>query len=185
MSEITSKDIKTKLFEKFYLRNRHVVDNIFFGQFESDFVFVTEKGYMYEVEIKISKSDYHNDFEKGFYRHKVHGFEYGKSRIKNPGKNDNLEFIKKHDLISAGNTIFKGFYFAMPKELADQIDIPDYCGLIIYRKPSLNPYCPKGKVSISKRAPQLPNSEVINEQRTKQINEAIKWRYINDRKAGK
>lgn len=185
MNKITAKDIKTQLFNKFTVKNLHVVDNIFLGNFESDFLYVTKSRFINEVEIKISKSDFNNDFNKGFWRNTEHGYEYARNRIKNPDKIKNLEFIKKHDLLKSGELGLKGFYFAMPEELADQVEIPDYCGLIIIPEQE-SPYTYFYRsLIIRKRAPTLPNAVKINDQKIKQINEAVKWRYLNDRMKGK
>jgi hypothetical protein len=185
MSNITAKDIKTQLFNKFTRKNLHVVDNIFLGKFESDFLYVTKSRFINEVEIKISKSDFENDFNKGFYRHKEHGYEYARSRIKRPDKLKKLEFIKKHDLIKRGEFGIKGFYFAMSEELASKVEIPDYCGLIIVpeQEPPYEYFY--RSILIEKHAPTLPNALKITPQRESQIAEAIKWRYLNDRMRGR
>ena len=181
---ITSKDIKMILFNKFTMKNRHVVDNIFLGRFEADFLYVTKSGFINEVEIKVTKEDFYKDFEKGFWRSKAHGFEYAKNRIKRP-KVGAFDLIKKHDLLKSGEFGWKGFYFAMPEVLADEVEIPDYCGLITIPEQELPYKYFHGSIWTPKKAPTLPKALKITPEREAQIAEAIKWRYLNDRMKGK
>lgn len=75
------------------------------ARLEADFLSVTKSGYVHEVEIKISKSDFKADFKK----------VSGKTL--------------KHDLIKCGE-LANYFWFCTPLNLLDLSDIPDYCGLI-------------------------------------------------------
>ena len=179
--KITAKDIKRGLFIKWARTSLHAVDNTYFFSkwFESDFIFVTTMGFIYEVEIKISKADFSKDFEKCF---KVGdcGYEYS-SKLKNPI----LQNHNKHDMIKSGAFGLKGFYFAISSDLVDKVKIPDYCGLIICKKI-------KNRVSndyrvlchIKKRAPKLPNPLKVTANQADDITTAIKWRYLNDRMSG-
>ena len=187
MTGITAKIIKTQLFKKHYDKNRHVVDSIYFHRFESDFIFVTNTVFINEIEIKVTKADFYKDFEKGFWRHKKYGYEYARSRIKEPKAKGMYDFIKKHDLLKAGELGIKGFYFAMPRSVSRQVEIPEHCGLITIHEISdtLKPHYRKSDhIKFNKPiiAPTLPNAVKITEKQEEQIATSIRWKYINDRK---
>ena len=44
--------------------NEDFAVNMYLKQFESDFITITKAGYMHEIEVKISKSDFLADFDK-------------------------------------------------------------------------------------------------------------------------
>lgn len=75
------------------------------NRLEADFLSITRSGYVHEVEMKISKTDFKADFKK---------ISAGKL---------------KHDLIKDGK-LANYFWFCTPLNLLDINDIPDYCGLI-------------------------------------------------------
>jgi hypothetical protein len=81
--------------------------NSFVGDFEADYIKLSKSQILTEYEIKISKSDFNNDFNK----------KCGKTN--------------KHDLIKDGKRCNR-FYFVCPKNLISISEIPDYCGLIYY-----------------------------------------------------
>jgi hypothetical protein len=83
--------------------------NTYIFEWESDFFAISKSGYSIEVEIKISRSDFKNDFTKTTRAN-----------------------IKKHDYISDNTKLYKPnkFYFAVPKGLITSDDIPKGYGLI-------------------------------------------------------
>jgi len=104
---------------KYCLKNSFV----FRHDWESDYFCVNREGYAFEVEVKISKKDFKNDFKK-----------------------------EKHKLFEDNSTVQKGrltpnrFYYAVPKDLLTESDIPKYAGLI---------YVDNTHAYIVKRAPFL------------------------------
>lgn len=78
---------------------------IFNHNWESDYFCVNRDGYSFEVEVKISRADFKNDVKK-----EKHGLFKD-----NPKK----------------KLIPNRFYYALPPDLIDEKDIPDYAGLII------------------------------------------------------
>lgn len=78
---------------------------IFRYDWESDYFCISKEGYSYEIEVKISKADFRNDKKKE--KHSLFK-ENPKSRL-----------------------IPNRFYYAVPKGLIDEKDLPDYAGLII------------------------------------------------------
>lgn len=83
---------------------KYTIDNLYVYKWESDCLIITKSYYAYEVEIKISKSDYFKDFEKK----------------------------EKHQFLSLSNFTNKPnyFYYACPSGMIDKSDIPSYAGLI-------------------------------------------------------
>lgn len=95
-----------------YCNNWYNLSNTFIYKWESDFFTVSTSGYAYEIEIKISRSDYKADFKKGL----------------------------KHQLLAdpMSKTYYNGkpyrvpnkFYFCCPKGLIRLDEVPFYAGLI-------------------------------------------------------
>lgn len=84
---------------------KFLCENLFVYNWESDLLFFTKSGYVYEMEIKITKSDFKNDF-------------------KNKGK--------KHLLLESetDKNIPNYFYYAVPENLISIDEVPEYAGLI-------------------------------------------------------
>lgn len=84
-----------------------IIPNFYLNSpFEMDVCKITKAGIVYEYEIKISRSDYKNDFKKG----------------------------GKHDLIKQGKRACNYFFFVVPEGLISKDEVPDYCGLYYYTK---------------------------------------------------
>ena len=47
-----------------YLDHKYIIFNAYLFDWESDYFSVSESGYVYEVEIKLTKSDFKKDFNK-------------------------------------------------------------------------------------------------------------------------
>ena len=134
--------------------------NVFVFGWESDYFGMTKgTGYIYEVEIKLSKSDFHADFKKE-ERHRC--LELAKQeRITIPREEEkkygktgeietstdrlgNLRQRPVHGYIPQGysklviknNMVPNRFFYAVPKKLFDDIKdlVPDYAGLILMEK---------------------------------------------------
>lgn len=86
---------------KYCLKNSFV----FRHDWESDYFCVNREGYSFEIEVKISKADFKNDFKKE--KHKL--------------------FVEK----DTKRLIPNRFYYAAPKNLLKESDLPSYAGLII------------------------------------------------------
>ena len=107
---------------------KYVLENLYVFSWESDKLIETRSGLFYEFEIKISKSDFKNDFKKkdkhvileGKETH-IPTFDGLKPKYK--------ERYEKNYLVSH----FKKpnyFYYAVPKGMIDKEDVPEYAGLI-------------------------------------------------------
>jgi hypothetical protein len=85
---------------KYCLKNSY----IFRYDWESDYFCINKEGYSFEIEVKISKADYKNDFKK-----------------------DKHQFFKFN---ANGRLIPNRFYYAVPEGLITEKDLPPYAGLI-------------------------------------------------------
>ena len=62
---MSEKRIQVKLYDYLYeRRHHHIVPNIYIYSWESDLVAMTKDNFLFEFEIKISRSDYKADFKK-------------------------------------------------------------------------------------------------------------------------
>lgn len=105
--DITAVDIDKELRWTFSNYD-HRLSNVFIFGSESDFFAVSKSGYVVEVEIKISKADFKNDFKK------------------TTSSNEN-----KHEYLLSEKTFKPNqFYFAVPEGLITTSDIPNEYGLI-------------------------------------------------------
>lgn len=81
-------------------------ENLYIYEWESDLWIMTKSNVIYEFEIKISKADFKNDFKKKTKKHSI------------------LE-SKADDKLKPTY-----FYYAVPENLINKIDVPEYAGLI-------------------------------------------------------
>lgn len=121
-----------------YFQNGYTyrLDNafIFSHDWESDFFFINRDGWSFEVEVKVSLSDFRADFKKK--KHEIFKTGYYTDR-------DNKKIEKKF--------IPNRFYYAVPEGLVDVKDIPEYAGLI-----TVNEY----ELKIVKRAPFIHRRKI-------------------------
>lgn len=104
---MNSEDIKRQL-NYCFSNYDYKLYNVYIFHSESDFFCVSKSGYVIEVEIKISRSDFKNDFKKTL----------------SDGNN-------KHQHLKSTSTYKPNkFYFAVPEGLIKKEEVPDYAGLI-------------------------------------------------------
>jgi len=108
-NHITSKDILRETTRKFNNYEYRLYNTFIYG-WESDFFAISSSGYSIEVEVKISKNDFNNDFNKTHLRNR---------------KN-------KHELMINNSFLHKPnkFYFAFPKGMVEHSDIDVRYGII-------------------------------------------------------
>jgi len=80
--------------------------NLFVFEWESDYLAITKSDYVYEIEIKISRADYFNDFKHKGQKHLILEEKCASSNAPNY------------------------FYYAVPEELITIEEVPEYAGLI-------------------------------------------------------
>lgn len=125
----TERDIQKKL-GHFMSEGRYRIENLFVYRWESDYLYITKSDYSYEIEIKISRSDFFNDKKK----EEKHKILEGKYEIKKYEK----EYPQRPNY----------FYYAVPKDLVTAEEVPEYAGLLY-----IVDYYPY--VEIIKQAPKI------------------------------
>jgi len=103
---LTSTDIVESLRLKFF-SHKYQINNAFIYTWESDFLSITELDYAYEVEIKVTKGDFKDDFQK----------------------EDKHILLESADPTSYDKKPNK-FFYAAPKNLLPSSIIPAYAGFI-------------------------------------------------------
>lgn len=110
---------------------QYEISNLFVYNWESDYLAITKSGYVYEVEIKISRADFSNDFKHKENKHLLL-------------ESDTM--IKTHP---QGCPNY--FYYAVPDGLISADEVPKYAGLMY-----LHPW----GVNIVKEAPKINDEKV-------------------------
>ena len=154
VKKYTEKDIQDILTYRFMSGvngARYHMENLYVYRWESDFLYVTKAGYVYEIEIKVSHSDFVNDMKK----------------------------VEKHQILE-GKYVFKKwdkeypqrpnyFYYAVPEGLVTIEEVPEYAGLIYINEDF--PY-----VHVIKNAPSI-QPEKIDEEKLK-LKEKFYYNYL-------
>lgn len=99
--------IKQRLQKSLFNNYNYILCNTYIFGWESDFFAISKSGYSVEVEIKISKSDFKADFNKNHH-----------------------SGLNKHKYLKEGKLRPHKFYFACPKDLINENEIPSDYGLI-------------------------------------------------------
>lgn len=145
---ISTDDVVKSLFIKFG-NHRYLINNAYiFNGWESDFITVTESMYVYEIESKITKSDFVDDFNK-------------------KDKHLLLESRSPENKLNIPNK----FYYAAPKGMLLSHEIPKYAGLIeVYRKGE------SIEADTVKEAPFLHKEDVFSNIKDALL-QKLSWRY--------
>lgn len=100
----TEKSILKILNRDFLSQPKYLINNLYVFSWESDYLALTKSGYWYEIEVKISRSDFKADFKKD----------------------------RKHKTLMRDNDrkCPNYFYYAVPENLISVDEIPEYAGLI-------------------------------------------------------
>jgi hypothetical protein len=147
-------------------------------QWEADFLAVTKAGYLTEVEIKVSRSDFQAEFKSKAHKHRVlqEGVpKQGQWRHKT-GYDLDWTTVQPHRV--------KHFYFAMPHELATQLEplVPTYCGLVAI---STGGRFGALKVKVLRPAPILKNHRKLTQEEIHQIMRSNHYRYCDALRSAK
>lgn len=154
----------------FFARNtiKYDIDGLYIFDWESDKFIETRSGLIYEFEIKVSKSDFKNDFKHKKDKHIIlEGEErYGDKYLpryyecleenKKRGNWAEMNFRKyadndKHYMVG-GHKRPNYFYYCTPPGIIDVDDVPSYAGLVYVDK--------SGLITIKKKAPKLHNDKI-------------------------
>lgn len=117
-ANLTSKDIESGLVMNLYLKGHSPISthaSISLLQ-ECDVISISKSNFIYEYEVKISRSDFKADFKKPKHTLITEG-KYIKESVKNKAK-------------TTFYLVSNYFYFVVPENLITIDEIPEYAGLI-------------------------------------------------------
>lgn len=169
-----------RVLNKFMASWKYNVDGLFVFRWESDKLIWTKAGYIYEFEIKISRSDFKADFKHKIEKHLILGSalpdetelpqmqdlfdNYHKQRKKKYGdyitdEDIKREFERMGDV--TGKRMPNFFYYAVPEGMLEPDEVPPYAGLVYIttnkgvRRHRSDPEEWYHDVKIVRKAPQL------------------------------
>lgn len=154
---MTAKIVSAHL-EEYYKNSRYVVPNIYLFDHpykETDLLIVKDNGYTYDIEIKVSRSDFNADFKK-VHKHSI--LEHGYYLMKKGGTrliNGKRKRLKAGDRVPSERP--NRFYFAVPEGLIKKSEVPKYAGLLHIKK--------DGSIKKIKEAPSLHKLKIDVEPR--------------------
>ena len=142
MTQLTEQKIQRILRFQYMTNPKYVCENLFVFKWESDFLFKTKSGYWYEVEIKISFSDFKNDA-----KNKKEKFEILEDGMVRDG------CLRHHRP--------NYFSYCVTEDMVERVKplIPSYAGLYYVDEKYHNLVCVKGAVRL--------HSEKINDESLK------------------
>lgn len=150
---------------------KYVLENLYVFKWESDKFIETRSGLIYEFEIKVSRSDYKNDFKHKQDKHvilegkeeHIPSYEKYKKRFAHYGgdisdKHYRTENFKKPNY----------FYYAVPEGMIDASEVPSYAGLVYVlpegkRETNDGNRCSTG-IYVVKQAPKLHGAKYTDEE---------------------
>lgn len=139
--------------------------NVYVGNWnECDALLVLKSGYVHEVEMKVSVSDFKADFHKTNLYKKVKS-EYGYTTAQ-----ENL----KHDLLAAGEGFPNRFSFLVPEDMIGVDDVPPYAGLYYFHRYK-GEY---GRIS-EKKSPKLMHKNKISDDLLLHLTKKFVYRYVD------
>lgn len=149
---------------------KYVLENLYVFKWESDKFIETRSGLIYEFEIKISRSDYKNDFKKedkhvileGKEEH-IPSYEEYKQRFVRY-RNDISDKYYRTENFKKPNY----FYYAVPEGMIEVSEVPEYAGLIYVLpehewKTKDGKYCSNG-FYVVKKAPKLHDKHYTDDE---------------------
>jgi hypothetical protein len=119
----TEKDLQATFYYCNQKRFELIAPNVYsdWSMGEMDLLCIRPSGYVDEIEIKLTSSDFKADFKKTVM------LEGGPAY---PGATWNKHIkTNKHECVEKGLTYSNRFSFLLPEEIVDKCDIPDYAGL--------------------------------------------------------
>ena len=133
---------------------------------EMDLVGIRRSGYIDEIEIKLSISDFKADFKK------ISVVEGAKKEVgRNYFHNEQVE-IFKHDALQHGLIQQNYFSFLLPETIASKCNIPEYAGLYVFYTDNAG----VERIKEEKKAPLL-HKRKINEAAKYDVGRKMTYRY--------
>ena len=143
--ELTELSIQKRL-NHFFATHKYKADGLYVFSWESDKLIWTRSGYIYEFEIKISRSDFKNDFKHKKEKHivlastiardsakemQISLFEEKEKNHPNHWSREALErYYGDIDQMAKGKRMPNYFYYAVPTGMIEPDEVPPYAGLI-------------------------------------------------------
>ena len=166
-----------KVLDGFFAPNtqRYNIENLYVYDWESDKLIQTRSGLFYEFEIKVSRSDFKNDFKHKEDKHVI--LEGKEEFLPSYGKilDENKHIWEKYYRV-ADKKKPNYFYYAVPEGLIDKTEVPEYAGLV-YVLPAGETRTRDGGLCdgfyVVKKAPKLHNGKYTDEE----LNLAEKFYY--------
>lgn len=170
--KFTEEYIQRKLNGFFAMNSqKYVIENLYVFKWESDKLIETRSGLIYEYEIKISRSDYKNDFKNKKDKHvilegkeeHIPSYEKYKERFKHYGSDISDKYYRTENFKKPNY-----FYYAVPEGMIDVSEVPSYAGLIYILpegkyKTKDGIWCSAGIYTV-KQAPKLHGTKYTDEE---------------------
>lgn len=107
-----------------------LIPNFYINSWEMDVLKVSKSDFIIEYEIKVSRSDFKNDFKKA--TEKIKRDSNGQVVLRlDGGRGYEMEYELKHDKLLTSKRCNR-FYFVVPANLISKAECPKHCGLIYY-----------------------------------------------------
>jgi len=135
---------------------------------EADLLGIRKSGYIDEIEIKVSKSDFKADFKKQCWWKTIN------DETRPWGNGFRRVEVKKHDMLEARDCLPNRFWFLVHPDIADKIDVPEYAGLL-----TVTPYKDHYMLRHIKEAPLLHKTKMPDSAKSK-LFKKMAWRYVTD-----
>jgi len=168
--ELTEQSIQKRL-NHFFASWKYNVDGLFVFSWESDKLLWTKAGYIYEFEIKISRSDFKADFKHKIAKHLILASAMPDEHEAEPSlfeefakqKRKKYQYLSDEDLHDwwerekdvTGKRMPNYFYYAVPEGLIQPEEVPPYAGLLWLTKE----YKYGGGIIHKKKAPRLHDTK--------------------------
>lgn len=149
---------------------KYCIENLYVYKWESDLLLISKSDYAYEVEAKISRSDFKNDF-----KHKVDKHTLMEEKTS----------ILSSNIDNLGSKLPNYFYYAVPENLIAVEEVPEYAGLIYVSPTVENPDVDNDwywKARVIKEAPLIHKDKFSISLQDKFYYAYRNWkdRYFND-----
>jgi hypothetical protein len=144
MEQLTEQSIQQRL-NHFFASYKYKADGLYVFSWESDKLIWTKSGYIYEFEIKISRSDFKNDFKHKKEKHIVLASTIARDKAKEiqmslfeqkeqENRHWSREMLERRygdiDAMAKGKRMPNYFYYAVPTGMLEPDEVPPYAGLI-------------------------------------------------------
>lgn len=189
---MTAEQIDAYLHQYFLEGYKYQISNSYIFRWECDFFAVARSGYSYEVEIKVSRSDYFADFNKeekhralawkeDLYVRRTYVCDGISDRVKQmilSGHWNQYPLQSRIKILPIEQVRPNKFVFAVPEGLVDASEVPDYAGLMYIKPSSKRDYIHSDDCQYVKQPPVLHKAK---HDFTGTLLDKFYWYYRNNR----